>query len=111
LPRAVAQGAEIIRLYHTLLGREGFRKGMDLYFQRHDGQVRAACEAGEGVLCGSALPGRHSRADAAAPPHSSQHAARCPTGADALQPPQALTRCNHDTHSTSTTHHATGRHV
>ncbi|CDJ48286.1 hypothetical protein, conserved [Eimeria brunetti] len=25
--------------YQTLLGREGFRKGMDLYFQRHDGQA------------------------------------------------------------------------
>lgn len=34
------QGSEIIRLYHTLLGAEGFRKGMDLYFKRHDGQVR-----------------------------------------------------------------------
>jgi hypothetical protein len=33
------QGSEIIRLYHTLLGAEGFRKGMDLYFKRHDGQV------------------------------------------------------------------------
>lgn len=33
------KGAEVIRLYHTLLGAEGFRKGMDLYFQRHDGQV------------------------------------------------------------------------
>ena len=30
------KGAEIIRMYHTLLGAEGFRKGMDLYFQRHD---------------------------------------------------------------------------
>lgn len=26
-------------MYHTLLGPEGFRKGMDLYFKRHDGQV------------------------------------------------------------------------
>ena len=30
------KGAEIIRMYHTLLGAEGFRRGMDLYFQRHD---------------------------------------------------------------------------
>lgn len=29
--------AEIIRMYHTLLSSEGFRKGMDLYFERHDG--------------------------------------------------------------------------
>ena len=33
------KGAEIIRMYQTLLGKEGFRKGMDLYFKRHDGQV------------------------------------------------------------------------
>ncbi|MEZ0229707.1 MAG: aminopeptidase N, partial [Planctomycetota bacterium] len=33
------KGSEIIRLYHTLLGRDGFRKGMDLYFERHDGQA------------------------------------------------------------------------
>jgi aminopeptidase N len=31
------KGAEVIRMYETILGREGFRKGMDLYFQRHDG--------------------------------------------------------------------------
>jgi aminopeptidase N len=30
------KGAEIIRMYHTLLGEEGFRKGMKLYFERHD---------------------------------------------------------------------------
>lgn len=33
------KGAEIVRLYHTLLGEVGFRKGMDLYFKRHDGQA------------------------------------------------------------------------
>ena len=33
------KGAEIIRMYHTLLGESGFRAGMDLYFQRHDGQA------------------------------------------------------------------------
>jgi aminopeptidase N len=33
------KGAEVIRMYHTLLGAEGFRKGMDLYFERHDGQA------------------------------------------------------------------------
>jgi hypothetical protein len=39
-PLSPLQGAEVIRLYHTLLGPEGFRKGMGLYFKRHDGQVR-----------------------------------------------------------------------
>ncbi len=33
------KGAEVVRMLQTLLGREGFRKGMDLYFQRHDGQA------------------------------------------------------------------------
>ncbi|MGV6818062.1 MAG: aminopeptidase N [Thiotrichales bacterium] len=33
------KGAEVVRMYETLLGREGFRKGMDLYFERHDGQA------------------------------------------------------------------------
>jgi len=33
------KGAEIIRMIHTLLGKENFRKGMDLYFDRHDGEA------------------------------------------------------------------------
>ncbi|OYX28863.1 MAG: aminopeptidase N [Hydrogenophilales bacterium 32-62-9] len=37
------KGAEVIRMIHTLLGEKGFRAGMDLYFQRHDGQA-VTCE-------------------------------------------------------------------
>jgi len=37
------KGAEVVRMYQTLLGKSGFRKGMDLYFQRHDGQA-VTCE-------------------------------------------------------------------
>lgn len=33
------KGAEVIRMIHTLLGKERFRKGMDLYFKRHDGEA------------------------------------------------------------------------
>ena len=33
------KGAEVVRMYETLLGKDGFRKGMDLYFARHDGQA------------------------------------------------------------------------
>ncbi len=33
------KGAEVIRMLQTLAGREGFRRGMDLYFERHDGQA------------------------------------------------------------------------
>lgn len=34
-----SKGAEVIRMQHTLLGKDGFRRGMDLYFERHDGQA------------------------------------------------------------------------
>lgn len=33
------KGAEVVRMIHTLLGPEGFRKGIDLYFERHDGEA------------------------------------------------------------------------
>ena len=33
------KGAEVVRMIQTLLGKEGFRKGSDLYFERHDGQA------------------------------------------------------------------------
>ena len=33
------KGSEVVRMYQTLLGKDGFRKGMDLYFERHDGQA------------------------------------------------------------------------
>ncbi len=33
------KGAEVVRMIHTLLGQKNFRQGMDLYFERHDGQA------------------------------------------------------------------------
>ena len=33
------KGAEVVRMIYTLLGRDNFRKGTDLYFDRHDGQA------------------------------------------------------------------------
>ncbi|HEY8026907.1 MAG TPA: aminopeptidase N [Burkholderiaceae bacterium] len=33
------KGSEVVRMYQTLCGRDGFRKGMDLYFERHDGHA------------------------------------------------------------------------
>ena len=33
------KGAEVVRMLQTLLGREGFRSGMDLYFSYFDGQA------------------------------------------------------------------------
>ncbi|MBX3465980.1 MAG: aminopeptidase N [Planctomycetes bacterium] len=49
------KGAEVIRMMHTLLGEERWRRGMDLYFERHDGQAvtcddfRRAIQDGGGV--------------------------------------------------------------
>ena len=49
------KGAEVIRMMHTLLGPEGFRRGMDLYLARHDGSAAttddfvAAMEDGAGA--------------------------------------------------------------
>ncbi|MFU8838060.1 MAG: aminopeptidase N, partial [Thiohalomonadaceae bacterium] len=37
------KGAELIRMLHTLLGEQGFRRGSDEYFRRHDGQA-VTCE-------------------------------------------------------------------
>jgi len=33
------KGSEVVGMIHTLLGAAGFRKGSDLYFERHDGQA------------------------------------------------------------------------
>ncbi|QLY24273.1 aminopeptidase N [Bdellovibrio sp. KM01] len=33
------KGSELIRMMQTIVGRKGFRKGMDEYFKRHDGQA------------------------------------------------------------------------
>jgi aminopeptidase N len=49
------KGAEVIRMFHTVLGAEKFRAGTDLYFDRNDGKAAtcddfvAALEAGSGV--------------------------------------------------------------
>ena len=42
-PTVYEKGAEVIRMIATILGREGFMKGMALYVERHDGQA-VTCE-------------------------------------------------------------------
>jgi aminopeptidase N len=42
-PTVYNKGAEVIRMMRTLAGPERFRKGCDLYFERHDGEA-ATCE-------------------------------------------------------------------
>jgi aminopeptidase N len=53
------KGAEVVRMYCTLLGEEGFLRGMALYVARHDGQAVTcddflAAMKGEltGLICG-----------------------------------------------------------
>ena len=49
------KGAEVIRMFHTVLGADAFRAGTDLYFEREDGKAAtcddfvAALEAGSGA--------------------------------------------------------------
>ena len=38
-PTVYRKGAEVIRMIHTLIGKENFRKGMDKYFELYDGQA------------------------------------------------------------------------
>ena len=38
-PTIYEKGAEVVRMMQTLVGREGFAKGLSLYFERHDGQA------------------------------------------------------------------------
>ncbi len=49
------KGAEVVRMIHTLLGAEHFRKGMDLYFERHDGE---AATVEQFVQCFADVSGR-----------------------------------------------------
>jgi len=49
------KGSEVVRMIRTLLGRDTFRKGMDLYFDRHDGQ---AATVEQFVQCFADVSGR-----------------------------------------------------
>ena len=42
-PTVYEKGAEVIRMIATILGQDGFMKGMDLYVKRHDGDA-ATCD-------------------------------------------------------------------
>ena len=49
------KGAEVVRMMHTLVGPENFRKGIDLYFQRYDGQAVTTDELVQAVQDASAV--------------------------------------------------------
>ena len=42
-PTVYEKGAEVIRMIERIVGRDGFRRGLDLYFERHDGEA-ATCD-------------------------------------------------------------------
>ncbi|WP_428419694.1 aminopeptidase N [Methylibium sp.] len=55
------KGAEVVRMMHTLVGREGFAAGMTLYFKRHDGQAVTCDDFAQAIADAnpdSALAGR-----------------------------------------------------
>ncbi|MBV8500673.1 MAG: aminopeptidase N [Paucibacter sp.] len=55
------KGAEVVRMYQTLVGRAGFEAGMKLYFERHDGQAVTCDEFAQAIADanpGSALTTR-----------------------------------------------------
>ena len=43
------KGAEVVRMMQTLVGREGFQKGMTLYFARHDGHAVTCDEFAQAI--------------------------------------------------------------
>ncbi len=43
------KGAEVVRMMQTLVGKEGFKLGMALYFERHDGQA-VTCDDFAGAI-------------------------------------------------------------
>jgi len=49
------KGAELVRMMHTLAGPENFRKGIDLYFRRHDGQAVTTDALVEAIEAASGL--------------------------------------------------------
>ena len=57
-PTVYNKGAELVRMIHHILGPDGYRQGIDLYFERHDGQAvtiedfLAAMEDANGVELG-----------------------------------------------------------
>jgi aminopeptidase N len=63
-PTVYEKGAEVVRMMHTLVGRDGFAKGLALYFQRHDGQAvtcddfaQAIADANPGSVLAAQLDG------------------------------------------------------
>ena len=87
------KGAEVVRMMQTLVGRDGFAKGMTLYFERHDGQAVTCDDFAQAIA--DANPDSRAGQPAAAVQalvQPGRHAA--PAGhAAAMTPRRAPTRC------------------
>jgi len=57
------KGAEVVRMMHTLVGRDGFAKGMTLYFKRHDGQAVTCDHFAQAIADANPRSGLASRLD------------------------------------------------
>ena len=74
------KGAELCRMIETIVGRDGFRKGIDLYFKRHDGRgrdrravrclLRRCLQDRLRAVHGLVHPGRHAGGDCIRPVQS-----------------------------------------
>jgi len=62
-PTIYEKGAEVVRMMHTLVGRDGFKGGMALYFQRHDGQAVTCDDFAQAVADANPGGALHSRLD------------------------------------------------
>jgi aminopeptidase N len=58
------KGAEVVRMMHTLVGRDGFARGMKLYFERHDGQAVTCDDFAQAIADANPASGLASRLDA-----------------------------------------------
>jgi aminopeptidase N len=58
------KGAEVVRMMHTLVGREGFAAGMKLYFERHDGQAVTCDDFAQAIADANPASGLALRLDA-----------------------------------------------
>jgi len=62
-PTVYEKGAEVVRMMQTLVGRDGFTRGLALYFQRHDGQAVTCDDFAQAIADANPGSGLASRLD------------------------------------------------
>ena len=56
------KGAEVVRMMQTLVGRDGFARGITLYFERHDGQAVTCDDFAQAIADANPAPSWHAAA-------------------------------------------------